>query len=464
MDSKRLSRRGFLQLAGATGSLVFLAACQAPIPGATSGSAGGAPTQERVKIEFLGMPGMPDAIPEEQARFHEEHPDVEWVLVEQQEGVQLLTLLAAGTPPDCSRIESNVYRTFVVEDVLVDITDFIDADPLFSAPDYWIQPQETDRCAVNGRWYGIGSCWVAPHIYYNLDLFEEVDIEPPSNDPEQAWSWNHFLEVARQMTIDANGNHPGSADFDINNVERWGVNWPTWWIPLHAAVQSNGGQWVDQNSQQIALDRPEATEALQRIADLMLVHQVMPQSTFLSALGMSGAQLLETKKVAMQVDGSWALSWLYQIEGTLGTAALPKMKRPATDMQAHLVCAVKGKTNLSQSWDLLRFLSSPWYQERYCNLGLWLPSQTSLMTDEAIARWCVEPIHPPGYQDIVTKYTVNYGHYLTMPIGYPKAVGTVLQPAFDSIWTGAKTAEEAMSVVPNANAVLAEEAARAKSS
>ncbi len=472
MRTKRISRRQFLYLTGAASGAAILAACgkeeEKPAeeaPAATEEVVAEAPPKERVKIEFLGDPGDPVLYPEEMEKFHAENPDVEWVLVQQAEGVsrleQLLSLVAAGTPPDCSRVESDVYRTFCKDALLLSLSDYIAADPEMSDPDYWIQPQEDDRCSYEGEWYGIGSCWVAPHWYYNKGLFDELGIEPPSNDPDEAWDWDQFLEVARQLTVDTNGNHPGDPGFDVDSVDRWGVYWPTWWIPLHAAVQSNGADWVDPQTQKIALDNPAAMEALQRVADLTLVHQVAPSAASFEALGMAEAQFLETKKVALYNTGSWALMWLWEIEGTVGTGVLPKMTRPGTDMQAHLVTIVKETDHPDEAWKLIRFISSPWYQERYCRSGLWLPSQTSLMTDEAIARWCIPPEHPPGYELIVTEYTPKYGHYLTMPVGYRKAADTALQPAFDKIWIGDAKAEDVFpEAVAEANRIMEEEQAR----
>ncbi len=459
MITTRMSRRDFLRWTGVGGSAALLVAC-APVAQAPAGAAGAAaPAAEVITLEFLGDPGIPDNYPSEQAKFHDEHPNLAWKAVQQQEGVQLLTLIAAGTPPDTARIESNLYRTLVKDKVLVDVTDFIQADSLLSKPDYWLQPQETERCAVAGRWYGIGACWVAPHMYYNAEVFEAAGIEPPSNDPEKAWEWDKFVEVAKRMTTDATGKHPGDSGFDVDNVDVWGVDWPTWWIPLHAAIQSNEGEWINKDGK-LALDTPQSIEALQRIADLRYVHHVMPQSAQMDALGMSDVQLLETKKVAMHVDGSWALSWLYKIKGKLMTAVLPKMKRPATDLQAHIVTIVNGSKHVNESWELIRFLSSPWYQERYCQQGLWLPSQTSLTAPDSVAKWCVPPVHPEGYVDIVTKYVPKYGHFLTMPTGYVKAQDTIVGPALTEIFNGKKSAEEAMKVIPDANKVMEEEAKR----
>lgn len=466
MATKRMSRRQFLALAGAASASALLEACTPKEePAATPEGDVSAPPAEEVTVEFLGMPGSEELIPDEQAKFEEENPGIKWILVEQAEGMsrleQLMSLVAAGTPPDCARVESDVYRTFCKGGLLLGISDQIDADPELSKPDYWIQPQETDRCAYDGEWYGIGSCWVAPHLYYNKDLFDELGVDVPSNDPDEVWDWEELLNIATQLTVDTSGKHPGDAGFDATNVDRWGINWPTWWIPLHAAVQANGADWVDAESQRIVLDKPEAIEAIQKIADLMLVDKVMPNSDAMEALGMGGAQLLETKKVALLVDGSWAMAWLWEIEGTLGTGALPKMKRPATDMQAHLVTIVKDTEYPEQAWKLIRFLSSPWYQERYCRSGLWLPSQTALITDEAIARWCVPPEHTPGYDKIVTEFTPKYGHYLTMPVGYRKAADTALQPAFDQIWIGdAKAADVMPDAVAEANRIMEEEQAR----
>jgi ABC-type glycerol-3-phosphate transport system substrate-binding protein len=428
VKTRQMSRREFLSLVGAAGSAALLAACAPPAtpepeeketPAAAEVATEAAPA-EVVTIEFLGEPGTAELREEEKEKFETENPNIEWVQVEQPEVVsrleQLLTLVAAGTPPDCARVESDVYRTFCKYELLLAITE---------------------------------------------ELFDELGVEPPSNDPDEAWEWDYFLDVARELTVDTSGNHPGESGFDVDSIERWGAFWPTWWIPLHAAVQSNGADWVDPETGKIALDNPAAMEAIQRVADLTLVHQVALSQAAFDTLGMAEAEFLSTKKVGLYNTGSWSVNWLWQIEGGLGTGVLPKMTRPGTDMQAHLVVIVKETEHPDEAWTLVRFLASPWFQERYCEAGLWLPSQTALMTDEAIARWCAPPVHPPGYDLIVTEYAPKYGHYLTMPVGYVKAAETVLTPAFDQIWIGDAKAEDVLpEAVAEANRIMEEEQAR----
>lgn len=481
MNQQSLSRRDFLRLGALTAAGAALVGCQAPTPQVIRETvevavektvevektvvvqATPAP-EEVVEITFMGWgateedEGVRSAI----TVFQGAEPNIKvtWLHTPENYTQKMLAMVAAGTPPDTAFVDFANYRTYCRDGLLLDITDMLKADPVVGAPGYFIEPQETERCTYKGRWYGIGSCWVAPHIYYNAEIFEEEGIEPPSNDPDEAWDWDHFLEVCRRLTVDVNGRHPGDSGFDVNNVDRWAVQWPTWSIPLHAAIASNGGYWIDPNTGLLALDKPEATEALQAIADLMLVHQVMPQNTVFQALGMSNTQMLENRKLAMAVDGSWALAWITKIQAKLGTAVLPKFKVPATDMQAHLHSAFAATKHPEAAWRWLRFLATEYYQLLFLRIGLWLPSQTALMTEEGLKKWMTlrtapgEGVHPEGYELIVTEYVPKYGHVLYMPPGYPKT-DAVITPAMDAIWIGDKTAEEAMAeAVPEANAIL----------
>ncbi|MBN1978324.1 MAG: sugar ABC transporter substrate-binding protein [Anaerolineae bacterium] len=489
MTQKKFSRRDFLRAGALTAAGAALAACcpqpatekviitqvveqegeQVVVTVETEKIVQATPGPgEVVEITFMGWgateedEGVRAAI----RTFEGAEPNIKvtWLHTPDNYGEKLLAMLASGTPPDTAFDGSGGYQTDCRDGILLDITEQIKADPVIGAEGYFIEPQETERCTYKGRWYGIGSCWVAPHMYYNADIFEAEGIDPPSSDPAEAWDWDTFVEVCRQLTVDANGNHPGESGFDVNNVERWAVQWPTWSIPLHAAIQSNGGQWIDPATGLLAIDQPEATEALQAIADLMLVHQVMPQNTAFEALGMSNTQMLENGRMAMAVDGSWALAWISKIEATLGTAVLPKMKAPATDMQAHLHVAYKETKHPEEAWRWLRFLATEFYQLQFCKMGLWLPSQTALMTEEGISRWMTlrtapgMGVHPEGYDKIVADYLPNYGKVLYMPPGYGEA-DAIITPALDAVWIGDKTAEQAMSeVVADANAILEEEA------
>jgi len=482
MGHKNISRRDFLHLGALTAAGTALAACKPQVVRETVEvpvertvevevektvvvQATPAP-EEVVEITFMGWGGPEE---DEGVRsairvFEGAEPNIKvtWLHTPENYSEKMLAMVAAGTPPDTAFIRNQDYATYAHEGLLLDITDMLKADSVVGRPGYFIEPQETERCTYEGRWYGIGSCWTGGHIYLNADIFEEEGIEPPSNDPDEAWEWDYFVEVARQLTVDANGRHPGESGFDENNVERWGVTWNTWWMLLLGPIESNYGKYIDPDTGLLALDQPATFEAIQRIADLTLVHHVMPHSAVLTQLGMTNTQMLETGKLAMAVDGSWALAWMHKIQPTLGTAVLPKIQRPATGLQAHLHSAFAGTKYPEAAWRWVRFLATEYYQLQFLRMGLWLPSQTDLMTEEGLEKWmttrisATEGVHPPGYELIVTEYVPKYGHILYQPPAYQK-VETVLNPAFDAIWIGDKTAEEALSeVVAEGNAIFEE--------
>ena len=255
MEKRKLTRRDFLSLSAGAAAGSLLAACgaqptpeQAAEPKAEEAEPqqeeaapeAKAPAAETVTITFSGW-GASEEDEGVQAAikvFEEETPNikVDWLHIPDNYQDKILSMAAAGTPPDTGFVDNGAFRTYVRDGMLLDITDMLKADPVVGAKDYFIEPQETERCTYEGRWYGIGSCWVAPHIYYNADVFEEQGIEPPSNDPAETWDWSKFLEIAKKLTVDTKGNHPGDSGFDENSIERWGIHWPTWSIPLHGLI------------------------------------------------------------------------------------------------------------------------------------------------------------------------------------------------------------------------------------
>jgi multiple sugar transport system substrate-binding protein len=226
MATKKLSRRDFLRLSGASAALMASGLdLQSMLRAAP------AELQDAVKIVFGGWGQTPEDNGVQAAikQFEIENPNisVEWQITPDANNYmqQLLTNIAAGTAPDTSFITSDSYETLAKAGQLVDITDRITSDPDLSKKDYFF-PQEVARSADDkGRWHGIGSTWVAAHIYYNADLFDKAGIKPPGFKDDELWDWDTFLANAKQLTLDANGKHPDDSGFDPENIQQWGVSW-----------------------------------------------------------------------------------------------------------------------------------------------------------------------------------------------------------------------------------------------
>jgi multiple sugar transport system substrate-binding protein len=374
--------------------------------------------------------------------------------------------VAAGTPVDTTFVRSADYETYRSQGLLLDITDYISGDELLGQPDYFF-PQEAQRCAdANGRWHGIGSTWVAPHIYYNADLFDELGLTPPGFQDDQIWDWDTFVEIAKQLTVDVNGRHPDDAGFDPDNIERWAVDFWIWWVFIYPMVVSNGGTVLNPDDPtQLALDSPEALEALQLMADLVHVHHVAPRrDSVMSSLGMTNEQMLNAGRIAMLVGGSWQLAWTNPTTMnniTLMTGALPSMGTPSTYMQAHFHSAVATTPHPDAAWEWLRFLATPFYTGQFMKTGLWLPSQIPQTTEEGLAEWITEGIHPPSHIEFVRDYIPKYGFTFRVPAGYTEAEANFLTAAFEAVQNGTPPEEVVPTAIQQANQVLAEAAEEA---
>jgi multiple sugar transport system substrate-binding protein len=440
-----LSRREFLKMAGSSAAAMTMLTNMGLSP---------AMAQDVVNITFGGWGGVAedDGVKAAIEVFMEENPGiaVEWQHTPDSAEFARITRtnIAAGTAPDTAFIRSTDYETLAAGGALLDLTDLIESDPLLGQPNYFLEPQEKNRSAVNGRWYGIGSTWVAHHIYYNEQLLDDAGITPPGFQDDEIWEWDDFVEICKQLTKDSNGRHPDDAGFDPEDIQQWAIDWPAgFWMPTGSAVHSNGGEFITDEGL-CAFDTPEALEALQRISDLTHVHHVAPRGSSIESLGMNNTQMIDTGRLAMGIDGSWALSWMNPslLSVPMGTGAMPKMVKPAAMMQAHFHSVLAGSENPEEAWQWVRFLATPFYQELFAKIGLWIPNQSAMLTDEGLEGWITEGIHPPNYSQFATDYLPAHGVAAHLPSGWIEAENDYMTPALEALTNG----EPAESVMPEA--------------
>ncbi|MCA9911993.1 MAG: extracellular solute-binding protein, partial [Anaerolineae bacterium] len=280
-------------------------------------------------------------------------------------------------------------------------------------------------------------------------------VTPPGFQDDEIWDWDTFVENCKALTMDSNGRHPDDDGFDADDIQQFGVDWPLWWQMIGSAVYSNGGQLFTDDGL-IGLDTPEAMEAMQRLSDLIYVHHVAPRSAALADLGMSNTQMVDTGRLAMAIDGSWALSWMNPslMQVGMGTGAIPKMAEPAAIMQAHFHAILSSTQTLEASWEWIRFLATPFYQEHFAKIGLWIPNQSAMLTEEGLQGWITEGIHPANYSQFATDYLPAHGQAVRLPNGWIEAQNDYIAPAFEALAAGDPAADVFPDAVAAANDIL----------
>lgn len=356
---------------------------------------GGTNDSKIVTLKFMGWEASPletQAVKKGLQKFMEENPNikVEYTPVPQsQYSSKLLTMLAGNAAPDVFFLGFEDYRTFQKKGVLLDLTPYFKEE--YSIDDFI--PSAASIMQIDGKIFGVSSSTVSPVLFYNKKLFDEAEVPYPPSDPQKAWTWDQFVEVAKKLTKKKG-----------NKVEQFGVfglenNYMT-----TAEYFSNGGSPYNNDFTKSTFNTPEVKKVLQSVLDLRVKYGVAPEASVLEKIGMRPTQMLQTGKIAMLVDGSWALQELASMKFPVGVAPLPKFKEAVTHGQAH-VHAVSAKTkHPKEAWKLVSFLSSEEYQIQLIKEGLWMPNRKALYTDEGIKKWYNKDVHPEGFKEMVTYF------------------------------------------------------------
>lgn len=147
-------------------------------------------------IEFWDFPHLPktnDHIQETIRRFERENPGVRvrYTKLPWQDGQQKVVLsVNSGRPPDiCGQV--NVSPSFIAQDVLEPLNDFLRDD----MQDFY--PAYLNAVTYKGKVYAIPwykACYV---MILNLDLFDKFGVEPPKGG---RWTWDEFAGKMKQLT------------------------------------------------------------------------------------------------------------------------------------------------------------------------------------------------------------------------------------------------------------------------
>jgi len=382
---------------GNNGNTGSSASGQSPKASSSASSDGGSKQAEQVTLKFMGWEVSPletESVKKGLELFMKENPNIKVEYTTIPGGTQYVakmqTLVLGNEAPDVFFLQSDYYNDFVKRNSLLDITDKVDSSGL--ADD--LIDSAVRLSTVNGKYYGIESCIVAPVLYYNKDLFDKAGLSYPPSDPNKAWTWDEFVEVAKKLTV-KNGD----------KVDQYGVYGLENYYMTIAEIMSNGGNWFSDDLTKSTANTPEVKEVLQAVSDLRKKDGVAPEGKLLTNSGMSASQMLQTGKIAMLVDGSWSLQELANMDFKVGVGVLPKFKEAVTHAQAHLHVASAKTEHPEEAWKLIQFLSSEEYQLMNVKAGLWLPNHKSLYTDEGIAKWLTDGVHPEGFKDLIPYFT-----------------------------------------------------------
>jgi hypothetical protein len=127
---------------------------------------------------------------------------------------------------------------------------------MYSANGGWLPQEDLSEATFNGMQYE-GVTYGVPldnhgrGLWINTGAFENAGVDATAAAPTTYEGW---VELFQQLTLDANGNNAASADFDPENVAQWGFTVGEWpFVNWYASLAQHGGSLLTQ--------RPTAKEA-----------------------------------------------------------------------------------------------------------------------------------------------------------------------------------------------------------
>ena len=421
------------------------------------GAASAATAQEaELLFTFWGSPQEKAAVEQMVADFEAQHPEIQ---VQAQHipntayVEKISTMLASGSPPDVAYLGEGQAFPWAAEGTLLDLSSYFQEDTEASS-----RLKATYYNYGDGKTLGTNTAAETMVLYYNKALFEEAGVEPPPTKAADALTWDVFVDLAKRLTRDRNGNDATSAEFDPNNIKTYGVSFPTWWGGYLPFVLSNGGTFASEDGTQLTLNQPQAVEAMQAMQDLIYVHHVAPTPTQAEAFP-SADVMMQTGKVAMTIDGHWKILDFSQLDMDWGLGVLPKHDEPVTIVLGAPTVIFAGTEYPDAAFEFYKFHNNPEYVDLF-RKGLWMPLQESYYTDPGrTAEWldAEEGVYPPEARDVLVDYTLNYTpsqpptYWLK---NYAQIESEALNPALERLWNGQLDAQAAMDQAVEAAAPL----------
>ncbi len=352
------------------------------------------PVKEPVKLTIFGYAA---STAPEQIQLHEQiaqefndthtNIQIEFLTVPYSEReVWFATMVAAGDPPDlCMPININEVAIFYEQ--------WLDISPYIEAEGYDLRDFFEPAVALHtypDKMVGLPMNLFPSVIYYNQDLFDAAGLDyPPHDFGDPNWTYDELVELAKELTLDANGNDANSSDFDWQDTVQWGWNGLSWAgfreYPIKFGGSATG---VSEDHKTAEMNSPEWVAAAQWMADNIWTRHIRPTNDQANnaLLGVS-SDPFNSGMVAMWECHTWmSFAWDDWTDAfNWDMAAVP------AGPKGDIVAAIHGTTFAipsssrypDQAWQVAKWMLQPEIMDRLVESWGGVPARKSLAAEWA---------------------------------------------------------------------------------
>jgi multiple sugar transport system substrate-binding protein len=293
--------------------------------------------------------------------FEQNHPGirVKFETIADQYMDVLKTRLIGDAAPDVFYVDAVEAPFLMQANVLEPLNPYITKE--FDLADF--EPNLIEIFRTGKTLYGLPKDYSTLVLFYNKRALRAAGLQGPP------LTWEQLLIDAKRLTLDR--NRDGRSD-------QYGLGLSPELARLVYMMQAYGGEAIDVRGS-ATFAEPKALRGLQ-----IVVNQYRSARTAVlpSDVGSSsGSDLLGQGKVAMVIEGNWAIPYLQENFPSLefGTAEVPQMNgRPGT-MAFTVAYAMNRRANHKpEAWQLMAYLTGKVGMKKWTSSGFALPTRRSV--------------------------------------------------------------------------------------
>ena len=373
-----------------------------------------------VTIKLSGWAGNPleqQLLKQLLKEFERQHPDIKvrYEVISDQYMDVITTRLIGEAAPDVFYLESLEAPFFMSQNVLEPLNSYI--TPEFDLEDF--EESLLDNFKYKDDIYGLPKDYSTLALFYNKKAFAAAGLSSPPT------TWDELRTYSQQLT---------------GKLNRYGFGVTPQLSYQAYKIAAFGGRVVDENGY-AAFASPEAVRGLQLVVDQYQKDGSSAQATDVGTN--SGTEMFGQNRVAMVIEGNWAIPYLETTFPQLdfATAEIPTIN----DKKGTMVFTVayvmnKQSQHKAAAWELISFLTGKEGMAQWTGTGFALPTRTSVA---ARLGYDQDPLRSPLVAGIDYATTWQLGQY-------PAAISNNFDNQFISALLGQQPLSSAMLRAQNA--------------
>lgn len=336
---------------------------------------------------------------------------------------KLQTMVIGGTAPDILYPATHNGYALAVQGELLDLTPFVQRDGI-DMDQYLYDIDEL--YTHDGKLWALPIDWARVAVFYNEEKFAKAGLGPPPDD----WSWHEFLQVARRLTVDLNGD---------GNFDEFAIRDFTSYWPLMAWSFSGHGLYDDlRRPTRTLINSPGVIEGIDFLANMINQSNVIPTRRNLA----DWQNVFTNGVAAMEITGHWRIpAFVETLDFDWNIAPLPRGVTSVNRIDGSGFAISRQTEYPNEAWEFVKFLAAPGAYGTQLLLAL---QQFTPVVREMIES--DDFLNPPGMVGI-NKMALLAGETLYSmyePLGpMYDALNALVERELDLVWDGEQSAASA---------------------